>query len=96
MTPPFRFGTAPPGVSCGNASKQAACVEGLEVEMNSFEVSGILSCGGGCDGGGILVGLVVPFGRGSRGWRGGGAHGSWEARRLLQVTADHKQRNMKV
>lgn len=50
--------------------------------MDSFEVSGIL--GSSVLGGSLLAGFVVPLGRGSRGWWGGGARGEL---RLLQVTA---------
>lgn len=50
--------------------------------MNSFEVSGVLHGGGS-----VFTSLIVPLGRGSGG-RG--------ARRLLQVTAEHKQRNKMV
>lgn len=54
--------------------------------MDSFEVSGVL---GGSGSGSLLAGFVVPLGRGSRGRRGGGALG---VLRLLQVTAEQKQR----
>lgn len=48
-------------------SEQSAGVEALQVEVDSFEVSGVLNGGGSDVVSSIVTALFVPFGKGSRG-----------------------------
>lgn len=72
-TAPFTFGSTSLDIRGCYASEQAASVEGLQVEVDSLKVSGILGDSSIDGSGGVLTGLVVPFGGGSRGGGGRGA-----------------------
>lgn len=66
-------------------NEQSAGLEALQVEVDSFEVLGVLS---GCDVlHGIFTALFVPLGRGSWGWWFGETR---QGLSLLQVTAEQK------